>query len=157
VATGPGVLTGTTTVNAVNGIAAFTDLRLSAAGTYTLQFDSPGLTSVTSVAVVVGNAPAVSMLITTQPVGSASGNLLSTQPVVQLRNANFALAVGSTNAVTVALQGAGGVLSGTTTVNAVNGVVTFTDLRVTGAGAYTLVFSSPGLAGATSSSFTITP
>ncbi|MEO8337131.1 MAG: Ig-like domain-containing protein [bacterium] len=157
VASGPGVLSGTTTVPPVNGIVTFTDLRLSAAGTYTLKFDAAGVTSVTSIAVVVANAPAISMTITAQPAGAASGNLLATQPTLQLLNANNALAVGSTNPVTVTLQGAGGTLSGTTTVNAVNGVVTFANLRATGAGTYTLLFSSPGLFGATSSTFTITP
>src|SRR5262249_35698960 len=42
-ASGPGTLGGTTTVTAVAGVATFTDLTLSAAGTYTLQASLPGL------------------------------------------------------------------------------------------------------------------
>src|SRR5207248_2155595 len=51
----------------------------------------------------------------------------------------------------------GGSLSGTTTVAAVNGVATFSNLSIDKAGAgYTLAASIGTLAGATSSAFTIT-
>ncbi|MDQ6671259.1 MAG: pilus assembly protein, partial [Chloroflexota bacterium] len=49
-----------------------------------------------------------------------------------------------------------GTLSGTTTVNAANGVATFSNLSIDMAGVgYTLIASSSGLASATSASFTI--
>lgn len=157
VASGPGTISGTTTVNAANGIARFTDLQLSAAGSYTLLFASTGLTSVTSAPFVVVVAPAVQIVIVTQPVGGASGTVLPTQPTLQLRNAANVVDPAASNPVTVTLIGGSATLSGTTTVNAVNGVVTFTNLVVTGAGTYSLVFNSPGLFQATSAVFTITP
>lgn len=62
-----------------------------------------------------------------------------------------------TRAVTIALANpAGAILSGTTTVNAVNGVATFTDLSVDRAGEFTFVASADGLIGAESNAFDIT-
>jgi len=61
--------------------------------------------------------------------------------------------------VTLTLQGPialGGGLSGTKTVNAVNGIATFSNLKVTGlCTGCTLVATSPGLTGATSTSFDV--
>jgi hypothetical protein len=56
-ASGSGTLSGTLSVNAVGGVAAFSNLILSAADTYTLTFASSGLTSDTSGNVVVAAAP----------------------------------------------------------------------------------------------------
>src|SRR6266550_2163971 len=51
----------------------------------------------------------------------------------------------------------GGTLSGTTSVNAVNGVATFSTLSINNAGnGYTLTASASGLTGATSTAFNIT-
>ena len=46
-------------------------------------------------------------------------------------------------------------MSGTTTVTAVDGVATFTDLILTGSGSVTLRFTSSGLTQVDSSSFTV--
>ncbi|MDB4917110.1 MAG: hypothetical protein JWM95_4754 [Gemmatimonadetes bacterium] len=152
---GTGVLSGTTTVNAVNGVATFTDLKVVGSGTYTITFSAAGLTSATSGAVVIAPLPATQLNIATAPGGGTTGSVLTTQPVIQVRDASNGVVVGATNSVTATLNGAGGTLSGTTTVNAVNGMATFTDLKVTGSGTYTLTFSSSGLASATSGSITI--
>jgi hypothetical protein len=45
---GPGSLSGTTTVDASAGVASFSDLSINAAGVYTLVATSPGITSDTS-------------------------------------------------------------------------------------------------------------
>ncbi len=64
----------------------------------------------------------------------------------------------ATNPVTIALANPGGAtLSGTLTQNAVNGVATFNDLSVNIVGTYTFTASSPGLIGAESQNFNITP
>ena len=52
--------------------------------------------------------------------------------------------------MTAALASGSGTLSGTTTVNAVNGVATFTDLMIAGSGAHTIAFTAASLASATS-------
>jgi hypothetical protein len=155
IASGDGTLSGVVTVNAVNGVATFTDLRLNAAGPHTLVFSSDTVLDTRSDTVIV-TAPPVALAIETQPGGAVSGRALSTQPVVSLRDGANQLAGGSTAAVTVALSSGTGTLAGTTTMNAVAGTVTFTDLRIDGTGPHTLVFTSAGLSEATSMSVTVT-
>jgi len=155
IASGPGSLSGTTTVSAVNGIANFTDLRITGAGTSTLVFTSPGLTSVTSGPIVITPAP-TSLGIDIQPGGAESGVAFLTQPVVELRDASNALVTGATAAVTAWIASGTGALTGTTTVNTVNGVATFTDLKIAGSGNHTLDFTATGLTAAVSAPFAVT-
>jgi len=75
---------------------------------------------------------------------------------VTLRDAEGNTATTAANAVTVAIGSnpAGGTLSGTTTVAAVSGVATFSNLSIDKVGTgYTLTAAGSGLAGATSNSF----
>jgi hypothetical protein len=152
---GSGTLSGTTSVMTVDGIATFNDLKISATGTYALVFTTGALPPVTSLPVTITAAAPSALVLTTQPTGAPSGVNLGVQPVVELRDATNARVVGATNAVTATLVGNGGTLSGTTIVAAVNGIATFTDLKVSGPGSYTLVFTSGALSPATSGSFTI--
>jgi hypothetical protein len=91
----------------------------------------------------------------TQPGGALSGANFTTQPTVVVRDAQGAIVLGSSVPVTASIASGSGVLSGTTTVAAVNGVATFTNLRITGSGVHTLAFFSPGLTGATSGAFNV--
>lgn len=95
------------------------------------------------------------LAITTQPTGAADGTPFTGQPVVQIRDANGTVCSTSTANVVAAKASGSGTLSGTTTKAAVDGVATFTDLAITGTGSHTLVFTSTGLASATSSSFNV--
>ncbi len=160
IASGSGTLSGTTVVNAVNGVATFTNLVVTGTGSYTLRFTASGLTSATSSSFTMTTSappPSASQLgVSVQPVGGVSGTALGAQPVVQLRNASGQLVSTATGSVTAAIASGAGTLSGTTVVNAVNGVATFTNLVVTGTGSYTLRFTASGLTSATSSSFTMT-
>ena len=63
----------------------------------------------------------------------------------------------ATNSITIALttNTTGATLSGTTTVNAVNGVATFSGLSLDKAGTYTFTATSPNLVSAVSQPFTI--
>jgi hypothetical protein len=147
IASGTGTLGGTKTVNAVNGIVTFSGLNVTGAGTYTLSFTGTGLATATSGSVAVTPTAPTQLVVTTQPVGNESGLALSTQPVVELRDAAGVLASTSTVAVTASLISSTGTLIGTTTVNAVGGVATFTDLKINGSGAASISFSaapSPG-------------
>ncbi len=155
VASGTGVLGGTLTVNAVNGVATFTNLQLTGSGAHTLSFASAGLVSATSASISITAGAPTQLTITTQPAGAVSGAPFTTQPVIAIRDAGGNQTT-STGAVSVAIASGTGVLSGTTTVNAVNGVATFANLQLTGSGAHTLVFSSSGLTSATSASISIT-
>ncbi|PKF49894.1 hypothetical protein AT251_15435 [Enterovibrio nigricans] len=80
---------------------------------------------------------------------------MTTQPVVNLVDNSGNIV--SSNA-TVTASSSGGTLSGATTVNAVNGVATFSDLGFSGTVGqnYTLSFASTGLTSATSNSIQLT-
>lgn len=97
----------------------------------------------------------------TQPTGDASPGLLLQQPVVRVLDANGSVKADYNGPVTIALKPgvgtAGALLGGTTTVTAVNGIATFTDLTIDRAGvAYLLHASVPGYGGVDSSALTIT-
>lgn len=127
-----------------------------AAGSASVRATSGSVTGSASLTVSAPVITATQVVIATQPGGALLGNALSPQPVVTLRGANNEL-VNSTAAVTVSIASGGGTLSGTTTVNAVGGVATFTNLSISGtAGLRTLRFSSGTLTAATSSSISIT-
>ncbi|MBS1665413.1 MAG: T9SS type A sorting domain-containing protein [Bacteroidetes bacterium] len=88
---------------------------------------------------------ATQLAITTQPVLGNNGGSLSVQPVVEIRDAGNAKVTNSTAQVQIVIaSGTGGTLGGTTTINAVNGVATFTNLTFTGTAGqnYTFQFKS---------------
>jgi hypothetical protein len=153
---GNGTTVGTTTVNAVAGVATFTNVGISGtAGTaYTLTFASASLTSATqSITPTFGTAAQATL--STNAAGSASGSAFTTQPVITIKDSFGNTVTNSTASVTMTVSG-NGTTVGTTTVNAVNGIATFTDVGISGTAgtAYTLTFASNGLTSATQS---ITP
>ena len=62
---GTGTLHGTATVS--GGVATFTGLTDDTAGTFTLKFTGPGLTTATSTPITVIAAPATQLVVTTAP------------------------------------------------------------------------------------------
>jgi uncharacterized repeat protein (TIGR02543 family) len=124
-----------------------------AASTWT-TLGSNGGSGVVIVRYVNGEAAAAA--ITTQPTGAASGSLLGTQPVVRIVDAAGNTVTSSTVSVVASIASGGGTLSGTTSVAAVNGVATFTNLVITGtSGNRTLTFTPTSLTAVTSSAITI--
>lgn len=118
--------------------------------------------------VLTGTAPAAvptQLAFTAQPAGAAPGTAFTTQPVVTVQTSTGATAtafVGAVNLVIKATTGTtGAVLSGTATVNAVNGVATFSGLSIDLAGTgYVLTATSTGvgtslLTAADSTAFTV--
>ena len=89
------------------------------------------------------------------------GQPLTTQPVVEVQDANANLVSGDNSTVVVAVIGAGGgMVAGTVSATALGGVITFTDITIGGrVGGRTLVFEPSGLAltSATSISFELLP
>ena len=102
-----------------------------------------------------GPGVATQLAIVTQPGGAVDGTLFTTQPIVQVRDASGALVSGSVASVTAAVASGTGTLLGTTTVAAVAGVATFTDLKISGTGSATIRFTSSGLTAATSANFSV--
>jgi hypothetical protein len=108
--------------------------------------------------IVMTGFPAASskLRFSVQPTGARAGAVL-----IPSVGVNITDTYGNTTAVgvsvTLSLVGGPGSLGGTSTVTSVGGVATFTDLTVSAPGTYQLVATSPGLSGATSLSFTVTP
>ena len=152
-------LGGTLTVIPQNGIATFSNLTVSTAGSYTLSATSPTLTSAASTSFTI-SAPGsdtpspVKLAFLRQPSNAVTQATISpaVQVVVQDTSGNTVPA--AANPVTLALIGGSG-LGGTLTVIPQNGIATFSNLTVSTAGSYTLSATSTGLTSAASTSFTI--
>ena len=154
---GNGAFTGLTTRTPIAGVATFSELALSgtAGTTYVITATSAGLTSATRNISVTFGAP-TTLALARSSVGPVSGVLFTTQPQIQIRDSFGNLVTNSSAEVTVSIaSGTGGTLGGSTTITAVNGVATFTDLSISGTAgtAYTLVYVAPGV---TSASETLT-
>ena len=151
IATGGGTLGGTTTaISNSSGVASFTDLSISGLiGSHTLSFSTTGAPTVTSSTINLTAGPASQLVIVTQPSASAlAGVSFLQQPVIRLKDAAGNNVSQSGFAVTAAIDTGtgGGTLGGTLTVNTTNnGTATYSNLKISKAGSYTLIFSSGAL------------
>ncbi|MFL5347119.1 MAG: S8 family serine peptidase [Hyalangium sp.] len=156
-----GTLGGTKTVNAINGVATFDELTIARAATgYQLVAHTASLTDATSVAFDIAPAAKAALAFTVQPGSAQAGAVISPAVRVSILDGFGNVVANATDAVTVAIGNnpRNGTLSGTKTVNAINGVATFAGLSINRNGkGYTLAASAGSLAGATSSAFDITP
>jgi hypothetical protein len=157
-----GTLSGTLTVTVSSGVATFSDLSINKAGSgYTLAASSTGLSTVASSGFAINPAAADHLVFNQQPSDTVAGQSMSPAVTVAIVDQfGNVLTADTTDTVTLAISNnpGGGTLSGTLTVTVNNGVATFSDLSIDKAGSgYTLVASSSGLTGATSSGFAINP
>ena len=156
---GGGALSGTTTVNAVSGVATFSDLSIDKAGVgYDLVVSAAGLTGATSTAFNIVAGAALKLAFSVQPSDTVAGASISPAVEVEIQDAldNIVTTATTTIAIAIGTNPGGGALSGTTPVNAVNGVATFSNLSINKAGVgYTLVADS-GFSDVTSTAFNIT-
>src|SRR5207244_1882187 len=154
-----GTLAGTPTVAAVNGVATFANLSINKPGTgYTLAASATGLTGATSTAFNISVGAAAKLAFTVQPSNTAAGAAITPAVQVAVQDAQGNTVTTATTSITLAIgtNPASGTLAGTTTVAAVNGVATFSNLSIDKAGTgYTLTASATGLTGATSSAFNV--
>ena len=152
-------LSGTTTASAVNGVATFDNLSVDKPGTgYTLTASSGALTRATSAAFDIGSTLPAQLGFVVQPSSSAAGAKINPAVAVAIQNVsgNTLRSVTSPVTITLGTNSTSGTLSGSTTVNAVNGVATFSDLSIDKLGTgYTLTASSGSLTSATSVPFDI--
>ncbi|HEY1325791.1 MAG TPA: choice-of-anchor U domain-containing protein [Casimicrobiaceae bacterium] len=152
-------LSGTLTVAAVNGTATFANLSLDKLGNgYTLSASSAGVSGAASSPFnVVAGAP-VQIVFVQQPSSSAPNAALAPPVTVRLLDASGnATSATAPVSISIGSNPGGGVLSGTTTVNAIGGIATFTTLSIDKPGTgYTLVATGAGLTAATSAPFDIT-
>jgi uncharacterized protein YjdB len=158
IATGSGTIGGTLTVTTDStGLATFTNLSITGSGSYTLRFSATGLSSTVSNTISLGAGAPSKLSITTQPSSTAtSGSAFAQQPVIQLRDASNTAVSQSGVVITAAIATGAGSLDGITSATTnTSGVATFSNLVITGSGAYTVQFSAPGLASATSTTITV--
>ncbi len=158
----PGVLSGTTRVTTVNGVAVFSNLKVNLASplTYTLVASAAGLTDARSDAFrVVPGAP-VRFFILQQPSDAVAGVAIAPPVRVALMDAQGNMVTNAANPVTAALASnpGSGTLGGTIERRPANGVVTFGDLWVDkAANGYRLSFASSGVVTGSSTGFNISP
>jgi Big-like domain-containing protein len=161
ISSGGGTLGGTLTATSnASGLASFTDLSISGTtGKRKLVFSAAPAPSVTSNDITVNPGPASQLTITTQPGSPAVVNTnLSPQPVIQLRDAAGNAVSQSGVSVTAAIETGpvGGSLGGSLTVTTNgSGVATFTNLKLTKSGSYTLRFSATGLTSVVSATINV--
>jgi hypothetical protein len=159
---GNGTLSGTASVTVKNGLATFSNLAINKAGNgYTLQASSGNFSGITSAAFNISPGKASKLAFSQQPSTMPAGTVITPAVIVQVLDADGNLVTADNkDAITIALgmNPAGGSLSGTLTVSAQGGVATFSDLVISEPGnAYTLAASCSGLAGATSTAFSVSP
>lgn len=158
---GSGTLGGTTSVNAVAGVAAFSNLTIDKVGSgYTLVASASGAPDVTSVGFDITAGTATKLAFTVQPAASTiAGSTISSPITVAAQDALGNTVTTFTGDISVVLAGgkAGATLSGTKIITPTNGLAVFSNLSVDSAGTgYSLTASATSLTDGTSNTFTIT-
>lgn len=156
---GGATLAGTTTVNAVAGVASFANLSIDMAGEdYALAASSNALAGATSGSFSITAAAPARLAFVVQPTTAEGMQAIAPSVQVEVRDAFDNFVPGAADVVTLALGSNQNqaTLTGTTTTSASDGIATFPDLRIDRPGAdYTLVASSGELVEATSAPFGI--
>ena len=142
--------------NTSTGAFTGTPTTVATATTYTITATNSTGSTTRTFSFTVTAASATAAAITTQPTGASSGSVLGTQPVIRIVDASGNTVTTSSVNVVASIASGTGTLTGTTTVAAVDGIATFTNLVITGtAGSFTLTFTPTSLTPATSNSFTL--
>ncbi len=164
VASGPGSFTSgsTTTVTVSGGVATFSSLILTTAGSYTLaESGTAGLSGPNSGSFTVTASTPNHLGFTVQPSSTAAGAAVN--PAVQVsvldQYGNFAPGDNGDQVTLSIAAGPGGFASGSTTTETVSGgIATFSNLILDTVGAYDLAeHDTAGLYGTNSNSFIVNP
>jgi hypothetical protein len=154
ISTYPVALSGTTTVQAVNGVARFPDISIKHTGPrFTLTVTSDSLGSATSnYFSILPGAPA-KLAFTVQPAGSKAGLPFETQPKVAIEDIYENVVTSSRDSITISISPGSGtygaILSGTNRLiaeDAFGGLAEFRDLSIDLPGSgYMLTATANGL------------
>jgi hypothetical protein len=155
---GSGLLSGTTLVNAVNGVATFSGLSVNKVGNgYVLRATSTGLAASDSAGFNIFPGAAASLVFSGQPPSSlASGVPLSVAVTAFDSHGNLASGSPFAVALTLFTNPSSATLGGTSTVNAVNGVASFSNLSLDKAGSGFVLRATVGAITVNSSGFNVT-
>lgn len=157
---GGGTLSGTLKRRAVDGVASFPDLRISASGGgYTLVATAASLSADESDSFDI-SPPAAKLAFITTPGEGVAGAPLTPPLQVEVQDADGNRVTTASHPITMRIAlGTGKIgarLRGDTVVAAESGLATFADLSIDSVGiGYQLTASAPGLAGTTSGGFNI--
>ncbi len=151
------------TLDAVEGVATFTNCRLNhAAPGIRLRATASGITSANSNPFAIIPGAATALAFTTQPAGAVNHTAFATQPVVSVVDSNGDVVWTGTNSnatITLAAITGPSALAGCTTnpLVATEGVANFSNCSLTLAGTYSLTANggSPALPQATSTSLVV--
>ncbi len=158
-ASNPGgtALGGTLTATASNGFATFSNLWLNkAAGGYTLSVSGAGLAPATTTAIAVTPAAAAQLVFIDGPETVSRNTAFVVQAAISDAYGNVVTTAANSVTVSVAKNPGGSTLGGTTTMTAVNGYVTFSNLTLNRKGkGYLIRISSAGLTSTTTNPFNV--
>ncbi len=151
-------LLGTVSVNAVNGVATFADVRINRTGTgYVLRATASSVTGANSSPFAITAGPAVKLEFGSYPVfGSVAGPLDAVTVIARDAAGNTATTFTGAVSLSLVASSSGGTLGGPANVRAVDGVATFDGLTLVTAGEYQLGASSTSLTAAKGPSFPVT-
>jgi hypothetical protein len=126
--------------------------RAQASGTVTISATGRGTPGH---AEVVVNQAATHLAFTVEPTSAVAGTPLSPAVQVEIRDASGARVTTARNAITLAFgfSNSAGVLAGTKTVNAIDGVASFSGLWIDKVGGYKLAASAAGMTPDTNNTF----
>jgi streptogramin lyase len=162
---GSTALTGTTTVNAVAGIATFTGLGLTQLGNFTLQVSTTGLKSVTTSTITITPGAASQLVVVSAGsslTGVTAGDAFNVEVEAEDPYGYQATGFSGTLSAAMAANSQGAALSGSPMAIASQGIANFTGLIVDRAGsgfAISVTDTNPGdgVSGITTPAFSVTP
>ena len=147
----------------LNGQITFT-VKSTVAETVTYTATAAGLQVTQTAQVAFAPGTTTQLVFSAQPGSATAGSTFGQQPVVEIEDANGNLITSgsdSTINVTMSITAGGGSLQGTTTVAAIGGIASFTDLRIDASGTHTLraagTVAINGAIGADSGTFNVSP
>ncbi len=144
-------------ISPTNGFAGFDGCQINKTGSgYSLTATATDLASAVSNVFDV-NGTASKLAVVTQPNSAVAGATLA-PIVVVIQDSSGNLVVDSTATVTMTINKNIASMSGTFTVDAIDGVATFSDLAIVSAAAsYRLTMTSTGLKSTNTATFDVTP
>jgi hypothetical protein len=144
----------TATAQVVNGVATFNNLVVVSAGTFTMTATDGLLTSATSSAITIAGSSKLAFL--QQPTQTVAGVSISPPVTVAVESAGGTVIASDNSMVTLTIS-SGAFANGSTTmtVQAVQGVATFSGLTLDTTGSYNLTAADGALTSAHSNPFNI--